>query len=135
MVTMLTVVPINMASSLKEKVKIKSYNTLPNIQSSVLEAVKSFMNKRVGYNELPMACLEISGDLTDVDTEDIFHYIPTNCKETVLFQLEMPEDMIISVKYQDLLDASQDAEEFSDDPEFLQDVLDEFTSKLVQGPM
>lgn len=133
MVKMLTVVPKDLAASLCSKQRVKDYNTLPQLHRSVIEAVRGFMTENVGYSELPMACLEISSKGGINDSSDFFHYIPANSKENVLFQLEMPDDMIISVPYQVLLSASEEASMCEDDPDTIELIKEDLIEALTVG--
>lgn len=108
-IKMLTVVPANLAKELVQKKKIKDYNTLPQLNPAVLIAVKEYMIARVGYPNLPMACLSGVKSGKAVDGEDIFSYLPANSRDSVIFQLEMPDDMLISIAFSDLLNISSEA--------------------------
>lgn len=129
---MLTAVPINLATELCAKKRIKNYNTLPQLNSAVLELVKEYMAERVGYSDLPMACLcqAKSGDGHAITGDDILTYLPVNSKNSVIFQIEMPEDMIISINFNELLEISSTADGMSTplndiELEILKDQLDE----------
>jgi hypothetical protein len=132
---MLTVVPTELAASLCDKKKVKDYNTLPQLNKAVIETVREFMTENVGYSELPMACLRINAKNESIEESDFFHYIPANSKENVLFQLEMPEDMIVSISYQTLLDASVEAEECGGDRDGLALVKEDLMEQLKVGEL
>ena len=131
-INVVTVLPEKMANELSKKRKIKDYNTLPNISESILEAVREFMTDNVGYANLPIACLN-ANSVVDGGKE-IFHYIPTNSKDGVLFVIQMPEDMIISVPYQTLLEASEDAKGCEGDEDSLEFIKEDFKEQLSVGP-
>ena len=131
-VSILTVVPAKMAKELEERRVVKDYNTLPQINSSILEMVRSYMTERVGYSNLPMAGLSKPGAATGDIADSVTNYLPINSKENVIFQLEMPTDMIISVRFSDLLEASRDADD-CDDPDELEFIQEEFKSKMSLG--
>lgn len=116
-ITMLTVVPISLAKQLCERKVVKDYNTLPQLNPSILETVREFMTDHVGYADLPMACLSKAKiDLSKANVGDsISTYLPINSNDSVLFQLDMPEDMIISVDFSELLEASIAASEAVDE--------------------
>lgn len=125
-VTMLTAVPSNLALELCNKKRIKDYNTLPQLNQQVLELIRECMVQRVGYSNLPMACLSQakSSDGHAVTGDDILTYLPVNSKTSVIFQLEMPEDMIISIDFGELLEVSQMADEMTNPPtEMERDIL------------
>lgn len=135
-IKMLTVVPANLATELAQKKKIKDYNTLPQINKTVLRLVKECMVERVGYHNLPMACLSSvkNANGKPIDGEDIFTYIPLNSKDSVIFQLEMPDDMLLSISFSDLLNISAEADgmDTSDEME-LEYLKDELGDKMILG--
>ncbi len=116
-VKMLTVIPSNLAKELSEKKKIKDYNTLPQLNERILSIIREYMIEKVGYPNLPMACLSSVHSKGDIDGEDILSILPANSKDSVVFQLEMPEDMIVSISFGELLEISNEANEISDDME------------------
>lgn len=133
LVNMYTVVPIELAADLKEKKKVKDYNTLPQINPEILDEVREFMTDNVGFSDLPMACLSLSKKVARMDTTELFHYLPANNKDSVLFQLQMPNDMIVTVSFDELLRASKEADEAAGDEFELDIVKEEFRDSLSLG--
>lgn len=133
LVNMYTVVPIELAAALKEKKKVKDYNTLPQLNSNILDVVREFMTDNVGFSDLPMACLSVSKKVARMDSTELFHYLPANNKSNVLFQLQMPNDMIVTVSYDELLNASQSANEAEGDDFELELIKEEFKENLFLG--
>lgn len=131
-VSILTVVPATMAKDLIEQHVVKDYNTLPQIDKRILEAVREYMTMHVGYHNLPMAGLSKPGAVSGNLVDSITSYLPMNSKENVIFQLDMPSDMIVSVHFQDLLDASQDASNSDDDDE-IEFIKADFCDKMSLG--
>lgn len=132
MYEVLTVVPVSIAKDLCDRKRIMDYNTMPNVNPAILDAVREFMNENVGYENLPIACLQISKKQSD-DNSNVLHYIPANSKDNVLFQLEMPEDMVVSVNYQDLLDASSEIETLGGDIDSIECAKEDFKELLIIG--
>lgn len=122
-VRMLTVVPANLATELAQKKKIKDYNTLPQVNQTVLRLVRECMIERIGYRNLPMACL--SGVRTNMSGEDISSYLPVSGNGSVVFLLEMPDDMFLSVSFSELLDISSEAAQLSEGNDFELELLRE----------
>lgn len=114
-ITMLTAVPSSLAQQLIQNKRISDYNTMPSLNIDVLKIIRRLMVEQIGYDELPMACLScIQSHDTDssgeqIDISSIFTYIPVNTKKSVIFQLEMPEDMLLSISLSKLLAISADA--------------------------
>lgn len=137
-IKMLTVVPSSLATELVQKKKIADYNTLPQVNELVLRLIKEYMSNRVGYSNLPMACLS-SVRANGVDGEDIFSYLPLNSKDSVIFQLEMPDDMLVSIQFKDLLSISTSASAVSADNEieleYLRDLLESYLVLGFDGSM
>lgn len=145
-VTMLTAVPANLAAELCAKKRIEDYNTLPQLNSTVLELVREYMVERVGYSNLPMACLSQAknGEGKVITGDDILTYLPVNSKNSVIFQIEMPEDMILSINFNELLEISSTADTMTSPPseielEILKDSLEDKlrlgTGKEISDPI
>lgn len=133
-VTMLTVVPSNLATELVRNEKVHEYNTMPQLHSKILYAVRDFMSENVGYSELPMACFGKPNSVTEpISPETILAHLPINSKDSVLFLLEMPSDMIVSVNFDALLEASEDVKAAIHDPDELEFVLEAFKDNLHTG--
>ncbi|MEY8333138.1 hypothetical protein AALB53_08540 [Lachnospiraceae bacterium 47-T17] len=131
-VSILTVVPANMAKDLIANRVVKDYNTLPQINKNILEAVREYMTERVGYSNLPMAGLSKPKSANGNIVDNLSSYLPINSKENVIFQLDMPSDMIISVRFNDLLEASADVSD-SDDYDEIDFIKEEFKEKMSLG--
>lgn len=128
-VTMLTVVPVKLATDLGNKKRVKDYNTLPQVNKSVLEVIREYISEKIGYDDLPMACLmkPANGSGSAID---VMNYLPMNAKNSVLFVLEMPDDMIVSIDFSTLIKTSAEIAEAEeegdqDEIEFLSDNLKE----------
>lgn len=133
LVKMVTVVPVELAKDLQEKKRIKNYNALPQLNKTIIGAVREFMTENIGYDDLPIACLSINAKLENDNGSDVAQILPSNSKNNVLFLLNMPKDMIVSIPYCDLLDASEEAESCNDDEDSLQFVAENFKDQLVLG--
>lgn len=133
-IKMLTVVPAKLAAELVQKKRISDYNTLPQINQIILRLVKECMVERVGYHNLPMACLSSVKRSGGVDGEDIFSYIPLNSNDSVIFQLEMPDDMLLSISFNDLLNISAQADAADESDEMEMEFLkDELAASMILG--
>lgn len=132
---MLTIIPKELAMDLNDKKRVKDYNTLPQLNPAVLEAVRGFFRDKVGYADLPMACLQQPKDRNGkvMFQTDFADYLPVNNKESVLFVLEMPEDLIVSVNYGYLLDMSENMNGCSDDEGMIDYLKEELTENLTLG--
>jgi len=133
MVNMYTVVPIELAMDLKEKRRIKDYNTLPQLNTAILDAVREYMTENVGFSELPMACLSLNRRASAMDSTELFQYLPINNRENVLFRLKVPEDMVITVSYDILLSMSKSADECGNDPDEIEIIKEDFKDLLILG--
>lgn len=133
-VSVLTVIPSHLAQDLVTKRKIENFNTMKHINSNILDAVREFMTENVGYENLPLACLNTQTKALRSDSSEIFHYLPSNTKDSILFVMQMPEDMIVSVPYSELLDASNEATDCGDDLDSIEIVKEDFKELLTLGP-
>lgn len=132
-VKMVIVVPMEIAQDLVEKKRIKNYNSLPQLNKEIINAVREFMTDNVGYDDLPMACLGLNTKTEGADSSEVAQYLPSNSKDSVFFLLQMPKDMIISIPYQDLLSASEEANAAANDPDSLEFIIESFKDQLTLG--
>ena len=112
-VTMLTIVPNKYAKDLKESGRINNFSTLPQIHPIAMEVIRNFVSENIGYDNLPLASLKCAttGSLAGVEFSE---YLSVNSKDSVLFQLEIPEDMIVSINYDTLLRCSANMKHATD---------------------
>lgn len=115
---MLTIVPNRYVHDFKEKGRISNFNTLPQLHPKAMEVIRDFVKENVGYDNLPLASLKcaMTGSLDGVDLQE---YLSINAHDSVLFQLEVPEDMIVSVDYDTLLQYSENMKNSMDDFQML----------------
>lgn len=131
-VSMLTVIPHNKAVELLQNRSLHEFNTMPQIDQRVRKVIREFMSENVGYSELPIACFGKSDAKHNVAAEDIMHVLPVNVKNDIIFQLDMPSDMVVSVDFNKLMQASTDVKNAVDEDD-AQFVLDEFKDELQLG--
>lgn len=132
-VNVITMIPLSLAAELSKKERIINYNTLPQINKGIMEAVREYMTDNVGYSDLPLACLNANAKSLKMDCQELFHYIPANTRDSVMLKLQMPEDTIVSVLYKHLLDSSADADACGDDEELIGYVKEDFKDLLILG--
>lgn len=133
-VMMLTVVPINLAEQLVKEKRIQNYNTLPQLNEALLPLIQEIMVEKIGYPNIPMACLKSArtkGDLITTDAMDVLSVLPANSKNSVLFQLEMPEDMVLTGSFSELLEISAEASELDTADDYDLDYLKEKLEELL----
>lgn len=134
-VVMITAVPKKIAEDLSRKRRVVGYNTLPNVNARVLQSIREFMTEHVGYSDLPMACL--SKPRTSIAQSSsagvaLSNYLPINSNDCIMFQLEMPDDLLVSVGYQELLMASSEVERAGSEDE-IDFLCEEFKEQLKLG--
>lgn len=115
---MLTIVPSKYARDFKEKKRISNFSTLPQIHPKAMEVIRDFVKENVGYDDLPLASLKcaVTGSLDGVDLQE---YLSMNALDSVLFQLEIPEDMIVSIDFNLLLEHSKNMKNSFDEFQIL----------------
>lgn len=136
-VSMLTVVPAKLALDMCANKVLKNFNTLPRVNNTLLETVREFMRNNVGYADLPMACLVAPKSDNNNIAETVQQYLPINSKDSVLFQLDMPDDMIVAMNYRQMLELSNELDHSTDKDtiEFIQeDVMDALSLGLPSDP-
>lgn len=134
MLKLITTLPKQKALEFVKTGRISDLNTMPQINNLLIGAIKECIHKTVGYDSLPIACLSkadgVDGALSDIGS-GVTEYLPIST-DTVLFELHMPEDMVVSIGFEELLSASSDLNNCTDQWE-IELVLEEFKSKLHKG--
>ena len=136
MVKMVTAIPKGLAQEFRKR-GIVEHNTLPQLDSKFLDEIRQFMHENTGYEQYPVACLsrmhnnEVSirgavGGLAD--------YIPVKAKESIIFELIAPEDTIVSIEYDAMLNANA-AFSLATDKNDLSYVAEELHAVLKVGPV
>ena len=110
-VKVLTIVPRQIAQTISSDSRIQNYNALPQLSQRAMQIIRGYVTETVGYSNLPMACLVQPDGGYNTNFSD---YLPVNAKESVLFSLEMPTDMIVSTNFSSLLEMSKLLEDETD---------------------
>lgn len=129
---MLTVIPHNKAVELLQQKSLHEFNTMPQLDPKVRKVIRDYMSENVGYSELPIACFGKSDTNKEPTADDMMHVIPMNNKTDIIFQLDMPTDMVVSVDFNDLMQASNDVRNAAD-PDDAEFILEEFKDNLHLG--
>lgn len=131
-VSMLTVIPHNKAAELMQNKSLHEFNTMPQLDGNIRRAIKDFMSENVGYSELPIACFGRPDDGRKLSADDIMHVLQMNSQTDIIFQLDMPSDMVVSVDFNVLMQASNDVKNAVDD-EDVEFILESFKDELCLG--
>lgn len=133
-VRMVTAVPQKLAQQLTKSKRITNYNTLPQVDERVMECIRTELAEKVGYENSPIACLSklnhIETSLKTAGT-NISYYIPVKAEDSVIFELKMPKDCVISIEYKSLLEYSKRIKESDIFDEEL--ILDDLKEELQLG--
>lgn len=104
-VKLITVIPRDLAIEFIDVKRLSSLDTMPQIHPAIKSTIRDAIREYVGYDNEPIAGLSrfnnTPSELKSVGTS-ISEYIPTKPGST-LWELNMPEDMVISVSFTDLL--------------------------------
>lgn len=135
-VKMVTVVPKKIVKGLtKDNNRIKSYSTLPQLTSEMIDVIQKFFAEKVGFDDLPIACLSRvhrkSVSLSNPEV-NVPEYLPTKANESMLIEFSMPVDMIVSVDYDSVIDTSLELSSAEDAGE-RELILEDFSEKLALG--
>ena len=134
LIQVITVIPKEIAERLREEKRVEGLDTIPHIASEVKRVVQEFIRDNVGYDKTPIAALSkldgMPGELEKVGLKA--KYVIPTLPGTTLWQLSMPEDMVVSVSYKDLLFFSNEFKKVGDEEE-KQILSDEFKERLSVG--
>lgn len=134
-VKMITTVPLELAEQLANHKRVIGYNTLPQVTPKVINVIKDFFRVNIGYEDSPIACLSKvhQRDVSIRESADVLkNFIPTKAQETIMFELKMPADSVVSIEFQDLLAYTEELEDALDD-EDAEFIASELKSALVIG--
>lgn len=129
---MLTVIPQNKANELLQSKCLRDFNNMPQLDPRIRKEIRSYMAENVGYENLPIACFGRSEHKKNLDAADIMHVLPMNAKTDIIFQLDMPSDMVVSIDFNELMEASNDVKNAIDEEDAAY-ILEEFRDKLQRG--
>lgn len=113
-VVMAVIVPYKYAVKFEKEGRISDFNNLPQINHRALKVIRDFVIDNVGYDDLPIASLKCA-NVGSVAGVDFRNYLDEVSKNSVLYQLEIPEDMVVSVDFDTLLKHSRNLESLQDD--------------------
>ena len=103
-INIVAVVPVSIAQQIITGQQ-PAYNSIPNLGEHVISIVRDYMIENVGFENLPIACLTANSGITTLDdivgTGNAYNY-----KNSVLFQLSIPDDMVVSARTNMLLEAA-----------------------------
>lgn len=131
-IKLITTVPSRLTKQLTEKKRLE--NTVinePQVDKRLLAAIKTYMVDNIGYPNLPIACLS-NMEKSDIGKEEIDRFLPTDSRDMVLLQIEMPEDMVVSVPVKVLMDCSEEISAVTDQEE-VNFIISDFLNELVIG--
>lgn len=116
-VQLVAVIPKEIFDKFVQNKRVDSLDTMPQLSANVKAVIREFMSDNVGYDKDPIACLsKYNGVPTDIQTVGyhVSEILPTKTGST-LWQMQMPEDMVISVGVEDLLSYSHMMRDVEDD--------------------
>lgn len=133
-IQLVAVIPKEYFDPFVQSKKLKDLDTMPQVNQKVKHYLKDFISDNVGFDESPIACLsKYNGQTSDLKKIglSVSDILPTRAGSS-LWQLAMPEDMVVSIGFEDLLKFSSLMEE-TDDPDELVLLGSEFKDNLVIG--
>lgn len=135
-VTMLTIIPKNVAEAIASKKRIENFNNLPQLSSEVLKVLREYTIQEVGFETVPLAglCQRRDSNGKVMIKTDFAEYIPVNARDSVLLILEIPEDQIVSVDYKRLLEISESFKHANGDVSEIEYLRESLTESLSVGP-
>lgn len=104
-IKLVVVIPHSSFAEFKEKKRLEAVDTMPNIHPSARAAIKAFIQTNTGYVNEPIACLSRfrggPGTISNVKID--VREVLTTSPGTTLWELHMPDDMLVSVTHEDLM--------------------------------
>lgn len=136
MIKLITVIPRELAIRFIDVKRIDSLDTMPQIHDAIKDAIREAIREYTGYDNEPIAGLSrfnnTPGELQRVGTS-ISEYLPTKPGST-LWELYMPEDMVISVNFTDLLSYNKMVLDAPPNDEWIiTTIIEDFKDKIVPG--
>ena len=121
-VRMVTAIPKALAMELREKKRIINFNTLPQLHPKLIDSIKKYFEE-VGHKDSTIKSIGAS----------VCDFIPVKANDSVVLELNMPEDCIVSIGYEDLLNFSRDLTDCNGDRVAENDTLAYFLNFLSVG--
>lgn len=135
-VRLITVVPMNLAQQLTKTKRIQNYNAIGQINEKLIDCIKQELCDKVGYENTPIACLSKvehkESTIKNVGSK-INMYLPVKAADSVILELKMPKDSILSMEYQELLELSEQLDDAEGDEDEITYILDELRDNLRVG--
>ena len=134
MIRMVTAIPKALVSTCERHDTIY-HNTLIQLNDAVINTVRSFMTENTGYDSYTVACLSrIHGKNATLATaaEDLDNYFPVKAEDSILFELTMSDDAVISIEYDKMLKCSNEFD-LTTDAQDASYVAEELRSALTIG--
>ena len=135
--TVITAVPKHMVKQLttQKGERIVKVNTIPGINRKALDAIREYYVENVGYDDYPIACLgKLNNKPMNIQSSDIVEsgVLPVRANDTMLLEIQLPEDLIVSVDLDVVLRASKDFAQ-SEDADTDADIAEGLKDSLVIG--
>jgi hypothetical protein len=125
------------ARALISECRLSDLDTMPSLHHKIKDIIRECIADNIGYNNTPIAGLSrYNGEPSDLKTvgTNLNEFLPINPNNgsTVLFELQMPQDMVVSVSYEKLLFYSNHVRNAIDDDDASL-YLEEFSEGLQLG--
>lgn len=120
-----------------QKQRIVKINTIPGIASEALQVIRDYYTENVGYDDIPIACLgrlnNKSVNLRSADSAVVeAGVLPVRANDTMLLEIQLPYDMIVSVDLEAILCASREFSSAASDYD-KQCIAERLSDQLVVG--
>jgi hypothetical protein len=136
-IKLITVIPRDLAIQFIDVKRISNtLDTIPQVDKVLKNAIKECIKENIGYDNEPIAGLSrynnTASELKVVGTS-ISSYIPTKPGST-LWELHMPDDMVMSMPFTELLSYNQQIKEIDpSDQDMIDMIVEDFKSRIKLG--
>lgn len=134
-VSLVAVVPPELLDSFLADKKLEGVDGMPSLSSFVKEGLRRYIQRKVGYDGNPIACLS-NYNGTPPELSKVWKHMDevlTVRTGSSLWELRMPEDMLVSVDLQDLLTISEETQGMDYDDEDADLYIEDLESILKVG--
>lgn len=133
-VRLTAVIPRNMLDIFLEKKRLDALDTMPTLHPRVKDAIRKIVHNYTGYSNEPVACISryngVSGEIKNIGV-NVRQVLKTS-PGTTMWELRMPSDMAVSIKFNELLEISSSMTAADEEIE-LEMLEEQLTDCIIEG--
>lgn len=133
-IQLIAVIPKTRLKDFVDRKKLESLDSMPMIDPRAKSVIQNFIQNYTGYDKLPIACLSRfngnPGSIEKIGTQ--VGQILTTSTGSTLWELQMPDDMVVSINFSDLMTKSNEFSEATSEDE-IEMLTEDLEDLLVKG--